>query len=118
MQALKRTTGVGLWMLALSIALVFASMTVATSFAQTSGTAQKSTGTAVDDLGPSSGDPDMPTGDTPPPSTGSGSTGSIDSGTGITLHSSDLASAPSKRYGLWAHWKFALKLYLQGFGLR
>ncbi len=116
MQVLKRTNGVGLWVLALSITLVFASTTVATSFAQTAGTSTKS-GTIDEELGPSSGDPDMPTGDTPPSPSGSGTTGSIDNGTGIVLHSSDLA-APSKRYGVWAHWKFALKLYLRGFGLR
>ncbi len=117
MQVLKRANGAGMWLLVLSVAIVFASMTVATSFAQTSGTPVKSVGLIEDDLGLNSGDPDMPTGDSPPPSTGSGSTGSIANGSGITLHSSDLA-APSKRYGLWAHWKFALRLYLQGFGLR
>jgi len=117
MQVLKRTNGVGLWALYLSVALVFASMTVATSFAQTSGTSSKAEGTLEDGIGPTSGDPDMPTGDTPPPSTGSGATGSIDNGTGLSLHSS-VAAEPSKSHGAWAHWKLALKLYLRGFWLR
>lgn len=117
MQVMKRTNGAGLWALYLSLALVFASMMVATSQAQTSGTSSRAEGTLEDGAGPTSGDPDMPTGDTPPPSTGSGATGSIDNGTGMTLHSPVVAE-PSKRYGAWAHWKLALKLYLRGFWLR
>jgi len=118
MQVLKRTHGVGLWLLVLSVALLFASMTVSSSFAQTSPTANKSTGVLEDGLGPTAGDPDMPTGDTPPPSTGSGSSGSIDNGTEYTLHTANVAAEPSKHFGLWAHWKLALMLYLRGFGLR
>ena len=113
MQLLKRTYGVGLWVLVLSASLVFASFTVATSYAQTPA---KSEGTIDGDVGPTSGDPDMPTGDTPPPSTGSGTNGSIDSGAGVTQHSS--VAEPSKRHGAWAHWKLAFRLYLRGFWLR
>jgi len=115
MQFLKRTYGVGLWVLVLSASLVFASITVATSYAQTS---TKSEGTIDGDIGPTSGDPDMPTGDTPAPSAGSGTTGSIDSGAGITQHSSTIVAEPSKRYGAWAQWKLAFRLYLRGFWLR
>jgi hypothetical protein len=116
MQVTKRTTGVELWLLVMSVAFVFASMAVDTSHAQTSGSSSKSAGT-VEDLGPNSGDPDMPGSDTPQPSAGSGTTGSIDGGSGVTQHSSPVAVTPAKRYGAWAHWKFALKLYL-ALGLR
>ncbi len=112
MQVKQRTNGAELWVLVLSITLVFASISVATSQAQTSGS--KSSGT-VEDLGPTSGDPDMPGSDAPP--TGSGTTGSFESGTGVTLHSSTVAATPGKKFGAWAHWKVALKLYLRG-GLR
>ena len=115
MQVKKRTTGVELWLLILSVALVFASTSVATSYAQTSGST-KSAGT-VDDLGPNSGDPDMPGSDSPPSGSGSGSTGSLDGGAGISLHSTTIAATPSKQFGLWAHWKLAFKLYLRGYGL-
>jgi hypothetical protein len=58
----------------------------------------------------------MPTGDTPP-STGSGTSGSIE-GTGVVQHSSNVVAEPSKQYGAWAHWKLAFRLYLRGFWLR
>lgn len=116
MQVWKRTNRVGLWLLVLSAALVFASTTVATSFAQVSDTSSKSAGTVEEELGPNAGDPDMPTGDTPP--SGSGSAGSFDNGTGMTLHTSNVVAEPSKRFGAWAHWKLALRLYVRGFWLR
>ncbi|MEO6463262.1 MAG: hypothetical protein ABIP29_09320 [Candidatus Eisenbacteria bacterium] len=60
----------------------------------------------------------MPTGDTPPPS-GSGSSTS-DGGLyrGHATSSGVTEAVPSKRYGQWAHWKIALKLFARSFLIR
>ena len=56
------------------------------------------------------GDPDMPTGDLPPPSgTGTGTETGTYRGHGTTGGITE--AVPTKRWGLWAHWKVAMKLY-------
>lgn len=121
MALFKRTTILG-WLTLLACAvLVLSSMGASSTYAQTSGSPSKSSGTLEDGSGTNAGDPDMPTGDTPPPSPSSaGSTSSFDGsmsrGHGMTGGVTE--AVPSKRWGQWAHWKIALKMLARGFYLR
>lgn len=117
MSLVNRTTGLG-WLAMLACLFV---LLVATGVS--SSHAQSSPGKSVDTLeggdgGADAGDPDMPTGDTPPPS-GSGapsSDGNVFRGHATTGGVTE--AVPSKRYGQWAHWKVALKLFARSFIVR
>lgn len=117
MSLVKRTTGLGWLAMLACLFVLLVSTGVSSSHAQTS--SGKSVDTLEDEGGADTGDPDMPTGDTPPPS-GSGSPSASDGGVsrahattgGVT------EAVPSKRYGQWAHWKIALKLFARSFIVR
>jgi len=112
----KRMRGLSTWALLLSVVFYLALSSVSTSHAQVPGSTAKTADT-LEDGGTRNGDPDMPTGDTPPASGGSVSSGGNEGG-GIVLHSSTAPVEPSKRFGAWAHWKIALKLFARGLWLR
>lgn len=119
MSLLKRRTSVG-WLTLLACAVLLLLSTHASStYAQTSPGSSKSSGSLEDGNGTTAGDPDMPTGDTPPP-TGTGSTSSYDGNTNRshTMRGGITEAVPSKRYGQWAHWKVMLKLLARSFYLR
>ena len=113
----KRTTGLGWLAMLACLFVLLVSTGVSSSHAQTS---PKS----IDPLeggegGADAGDPDMPTGDTPPPSgsgSPSGSDGNVYRGHATTGGITE--AVPSKRYGQWAHWKFALRLFARSFIVR
>ena len=115
----KRRTGLGWLALVACTCLFLVSIGASSSHAQTAESDSKSAGTLEDVNGTDVGDPDMPTGDTPPPSTTGGSAGSgHDLSRGRAMSGGITEVMPSKRYGLWAHWKIALKLMARGFYLR
>jgi hypothetical protein len=118
MSLVKRTTGMG-WLAMLACLFV---LLVATGVS--SSHAQSTLGKSADTLeggegGADAGDPDMPTGDTPPPS-GSGSPSSSDGNVyrGHAMTGGVTEAVPSKRYGQWAYWKVALKLFARSFIVR
>lgn len=119
MSQLKRRTGIG-WLALLACAFLFlASIGATAADAQVADPRTRSSGTLEGEDGAEAGDPDMPTGDTPPRvgATGSGTHGSdLSRAHGTTSGITD--ATPSKRYGQWAHWKIALKLLARGFYLR
>jgi hypothetical protein len=119
MSMLKRRTWVGWCTLLACAVFLLVSTGASSSYAQTSGSPSKSSGTLEDGAGTTAGDPDMPSGDLPPPGS-SGSTSSYDGG-GIRGHAATgtiTEAVPSKRFGLWAHWKIALKILARNFYLR
>jgi hypothetical protein len=104
----KRTTG---WSVIAMFAFAFLLVVtgVSTSHAQQVLDPSKNT---EDFDGGQQGDPDMPTGDVPPPSGTGGSTGSEGGAyRGHAYAGGITETVPTKRWGAWAHWKVALKLF-------
>ena len=119
MVLVKRMPGIGGWLAFVAIlSLCLVSMGVSSSFAQSESGSTK-VGIEGDD-GLDAGDPDMPTGDIPPPSTTGGANPYNDGNTyrGHATYGGIDGVTPVKRYGLWAHWKIALKLFARGYYLR
>ena len=113
----NRTTGLGWLAMLACLSLLLVSTGVSSSHAQT-GEPSRTSGSFEGD-GTTAGDPDMPTGDTPPPST-SGTTSTWDGGSyrghGMTAEVTEVV--PGKRFGQWAHWRIALKLFARTFIVR
>jgi len=110
----KRTAGLGgLAMFFACLFLLLVSTGVSSSHAQTVDSPSKQAGTIEGEDGVDLGDPDMPTGDLPPPSGGSGSTstgydGGVYRGHATTGGVTEVVQ--TKRWGWWSHWQVALKL--------
>lgn len=106
----KRTLGTR-WLALLALVFVLVVSGVTSSHAQQVIDPSKNSGLLEGEDGVDQGDPDMPTGDLPPPS-GSGSTGT-ETGTyrGHGTTGGITEAVPTRRWGLWAHWKVAMKLF-------
>src|SRR5262245_8442043 len=117
MVLVKRMPGISWLALVAVLALCLVSTAVSSSHAQSS---PGSTKVGIDgDDGLDTGDPDMPTGDTPPPNSG-GTAPATDGGAYRGHATSDgiTGAVPEKRFGLWAHWKIALHMLARGFIIR
>lgn len=99
------------------VGLLLVSTGASSSYAQSTGSPQKSAGSLDGDLGTNQGDPDGPTGDVPPPSaTSSTSSRTGGSATGSHVATGEItAVAPGRHAGLWASWKLALKMLARNF---
>ena len=117
MPLVKRTSGLAWWALVACLSLWLVSIGVSSSHAQT-GSPTKVSGTFEGEDGTDTGDPDMPTGDTPPASD-QGSPGTDTGAYRVHATAGGVTEAvPSKRYGQWASWKIALKLFARNFLIR
>ncbi len=120
MSQVLRTTGLGWLAMLACLSLLLVTIGASASHAQTTGSPTKAEGTLEGEGGADAGDPDMPTGDTPPPSGTSGTPSGTNSGAirGHATTGGITEAVPSTRWGQWAHWKVALKLFARSFILR
>lgn len=116
MSQIKRRNGMG-WLALLACAFLFlVSIATSPSYAQSTGAPAKNSDTFEGDDGTEAGDPDVPTGEVPPPSASGGAGHEGSSMTrGHAMTGGIVAVVPERRLGAWASWKLALKILARNF---